>query len=825
MRTYSALVFDNQQLMTFINQLPSGKGSSNLVQILSTQPATIASRYAAYIKQQLPECEVIGHSTRHVIFESQIHHGGTLICVAQFDHTYFSSASIELNDEPEQDAQALIKKLELSDNSKAIISFAHVTNSWDYNLYQALGNCCDVPISGGLAASVDGRKEWLLHGVHTFHKAAVCVALHSDVLQAWRSAFSEWNTIGSPLCVTSATGTILHSINHQPAHLVYRDRLADGRDLSLEQMLSFPLQLSNQQICIPTAIYPDGSIEFDKPVELGDELQMCYNHPSLTLEQVRHDVRHLAQFNPQAIFIYNCESRLEFIEGMSEIKPFDKFESCNGSYCMGELFKDKQQDVLHHSMTYLALSEDPNRKPLTLSEETESFPISPLFHLIRYSIDELDETRIEMEQKLAKQTEKLINSYRVDKRTGLKNRIALQEALKTVDPDEHVITLKLSNFHQVNEKYGYQVADELIRDLSDHFVDRLSNRHGSVLIKSLYYIGTAEWAIVFHSQQSSDLIKQEFSQFADHIEHINFEPYGLPEVDYLSVSIIGGIASVADFPNVSGDELLLKAIDARRQGKVRNTHFMNARDCDTTMEEHKDRLSLMGSVSRAILNQRIITYSQPIFAAHSREQLSQECLVRIEDDGEIIAPGRFLPIIEGTHLYTRLSRYMMTSTLDYMADKTESFSINLSPQDMLSDRTLSILEQAVRKLNDPSRLGIEVLESEQIKDFGRMAEVCGHFKRMGVRILVDDFGSGYSNIDEIIRLEPDVIKLDGSLIKTIDIDNKQRQITGQLVQLCQVLNAKTVAEFVHNQQVCQIAEDLGVDYLQGFYLAEPTRLF
>ncbi|KOO11264.1 diguanylate cyclase, partial [Vibrio xuii] len=249
-------------------------------------------------------------------------------------------------------------------------------------------------------------------------------------------------------------------------------------------------------------------------------------------------------------------------------------------------------------------------------------------------------------------------------------------------------------------------------------------------VDNFYYIGTAEWAIVFRSNMRSELIKREFSRFVDQIEHINFEPYGLPEVDHLSVSIIGGIASVADFPDISGDELLLKAIDARRQGKVRNTHFTNAKDCAVTKDEYQDRLELMGIVSRAILNQRIITFSQPIFAAHSREQVSQECLVRIEDEGEIISPGRFLPIIEGTHLYTRLSRYMMESTLGYMANRQESFSINLSPQDMLSDRTLYLLEQAVLKMNDPRRLGIEVLESEQIKDFARMKEVCGHFSKM-----------------------------------------------------------------------------------------------
>ena len=83
-----------------------------------------------------------------------------------------------------------------------------------------------------------------------------------------------------------------------------------------------------------------------------------------------------------------------------------------------------------------------------------------------------------------------------------------------------------------------------------------------------------------------------------------------------------------------------------------------------------------------------------------------------------------------------------------MADKQSPFSINLSPQDLLSDKTLEILEAAISGMNDPTRLGLEVLESEQIKDYGRMIEVCDHFRSLGARIIVDDFGAGYSNIDE-----------------------------------------------------------------------------
>ncbi|MFM2588321.1 EAL domain-containing protein [Vibrio sp. TBV020] len=820
MRTYSALITNSQQLQSFLQDIPSGNSASYLVQILSTDTEQVACSYADLLLLHLPHCQIIGHSTRHTMFDGQIHHEGSLVLLSYFEHSLVTSTSVQLDNNLESLVEEVLAKLEIGSTSKSIISFSAHANG----LYQALGAAIETPMSGGLASSVDGREEWVLWGNQTYHNAAVLAGLHGEKLMVYRNAFSEWTPIGGTLRVTDAQGTILKSLDYQPTYSIYQQRLADDCPITLEQMYSFPLKASGGQISSLREIYLDGSIRLDNAISIGDEVRICYNHPSLTLEQVRYDVVQLARHNPESVFIYNCESRLEFLEGVSETKPFDHLESSNGSYCMGELYRGDIQETLHHSMTYLALSEDSERPEIVIDEHSE-FPVSPLFHLIRHSIDELNQAQKGMEHKLAKQAERLIESYRLDKHTGLKNRVALQERLKVFKDHEHVITIKLSNFHQVNEKYGYQVADELIRDLSDHFIDRLSQRRGNEFVKNLYYIGTAEWAIVFSSDVTSTKIQQDFSTFADQIERINFEPYGLPEVDYLSVSITGGIASACDFPDIPGDELLLKSIDARRTGKERNTHFFNAKDCSMSVEQQQDKIELMGIVSRAILKKRIITYSQPIFAANTREQKSQECLVRIEDEGSIIAPGRFLPIIEGTHLYTRLSRYMLSSTLNYMADKQDSFSINLSPQDMLSDKTLYLLEESIAKLNDPYRLGIEVLESEQIKDFGRMSEICSHFKNMGVRLLVDDFGSGYSNIDEIIRLEPDIIKLDGSLIKTIDRDVKQRQITGQLVKLCQVLNAKTVAEFVHNREVCEIAEDLGVDYLQGFYLAEPTRLF
>ncbi len=100
---------------------------------------------------------------------------------------------------------------------------------------------------------------------------------------------------------------------------------------------------------------------------------------------------------------------------------------------------------------------------------------------------------------------------------------------------------------------------------------------------------------------------------------------------------------------------------------------------------------------------------------------------------------------------------MITHTFNMMRHRPEAFSINLSPQDLMSERTLQHLEAAIKSVVNPSRVGLEVLESEQIKDYGRMIEVCNHFRTLGATIIVDDFGSGYSNIDLIVKLEPQVI--------------------------------------------------------------------
>ncbi|MCC3802781.1 EAL domain-containing protein [Vibrio parahaemolyticus] len=785
MRAFSKRVHDVSQLNDFLVTSQLHPDKQYLVQILSTQSRECAVALAKAVLSMLPNAHVIGHSTRNVILDGDIFTSGCLINLIEFDQTTLTSAVQAYSFSPDIDGGELKRSLQLQSNSQVIISFAVQIERRDYPLYQTFATE-NVRVSGGLAQTIEDGC-WVLYQNQTYDNAVVAVALHSDTLKTWTDAYSEWNPIGMPHKVTHAKGTRLYCLGERKALDVYKHYLADGHDVTINQLLSFPLYretLGRKEVCTVTELHADGSMSFDRPWCLGDEVQFCYNHPSLTLEQVRHGVVELAMHQPEVVMIYNCASRLDFIDSSDEVQS------------------------------------------LNLPKPQVSASISPLFSLIRNAIGDLNHMNAHMGYQLDRQTRKLQESYRRDSRTGLQNRVALQERLSHIDCDEHLLTLKLLNFSHINEKYGYRVGDQLLKDLSMHFTNRLRKRLGMPAALQLYSIGVGEWAFVFKAEQSSETIKQHFTRFADAVEQTNFEPLGLREIDYLSISLCGGLVSRRDFPSASPDELLLKGIEARRSGVRSNTHICNAKDIEVSEDVRKEQLGWLSCVSRAILKQNIITYSQPIVHAYSHLPASQECLVRIlEEDGTVIAPGRFLPIISDTHLYTRLSRHMIRSTLHYMRDKKGDFSINLSPQDLLSDKTLMLLEHEISRLNDSTRIGLEVLESEQIKDYGRMIEVCSHFRKLGARIIVDDFGSGYSNIDEILKLEPEVIKLDGSLIRDIDKDLKQRKIASQLVRLCQVFNAETVAEFVHNREVCKIAQDMGVDYLQGYYLGEPTRLF
>jgi EAL domain-containing protein (putative c-di-GMP-specific phosphodiesterase class I) len=120
------------------------------------------------------------------------------------------------------------------------------------------------------------------------------------------------------------------------------------------------------------------------------------------------------------------------------------------------------------------------------------------------------------------------------------------------------------------------------------------------------------------------------------------------------------------------------------------------------------------------------------------------------------------------------------------------------------------------------RVTFELLESEKVNDFNKVVHFFNEIKRYGAKVAIDDFGSGFSNFSYIIKLNPDFIKIDGSLIKDIDKDKNAQIVVETIVNFSKKLGIKTVAEFVHSSTVLSTVKQLGINYSQGYFIDMPS---
>jgi len=135
---------------------------------------------------------------------------------------------------------------------------------------------------------------------------------------------------------------------------------------------------------------------------------------------------------------------------------------------------------------------------------------------------------------------------------------------------------------------------------------------------------------------------------------------------------------------------------------------------------------------------------------------------------------------------------------------------------------MNVFKYKIKQYNiDPSRVFLEILESVTSLQSPESEKIFKEFKKIGFNISIDDFGTETSNFSRILSLDTDIIKIDGSFIKNLDTDENSVKIVETIVSFAQKIDAKTIAEFVHNEKIFNIVKDLGVDYSQGYYFSAP----
>lgn len=190
----------------------------------------------------------------------------------------------------------------------------------------------------------------------------------------------------------------------------------------------------------------------------------------------------------------------------------------------------------------------------------------------------------------------------------------------------------------------------------------------------------------------------------------------------------------------------------------------------------------------------------------------------------MLSPYLFIDVAKKFKLYHKITKDIFEHTFKDFEYLTDEFSINLSYIDIINHHTNEFIFKMLDSYpNVAKRLTIEFLETENIMDYEFLIQFTDQLRQYGTKVALDDFGSGYSNWNNILKLKPDYLKIDGSLIQNLLNNQNNINIIKLIVEFSKINGIKTVAEFVDNEKLAQLIIDLGIDYSQGYLYAQPKE--
>jgi len=414
-----------------------------------------------------------------------------------------------------------------------------------------------------------------------------------------------------------------------------------------------------------------------------------------------------------------------------------------------------------------------------------------------------------LEKEVDSKTAELRKQLFIDDLTQLPNRKKLFKDIKDSNSDGALLILNIDDFKEINDFYGQNVGDYILVEFAKRLQDFLEDEKNITLSR----LSGDEFALFFLYKPLYRSFMRVVNNLIKEVEKMIFE-YEQSEI-FIRATIGGTMDS---------HEMLEKADIALKLAKEQKKYFLLYDKKFDLKRQYKENMEWVQKIKSAIKEDRIVPYFQPIFNTKTQTVASYECLIRLIDtDGSVISPYRFLTIAQKSKLYPQLTQIMLEKSCQYFQHKDTTFSVNLSITDILDVDMVAYIQKCVKKHDVNNKIVFEILETEGIENYEEVASFISNMKRVGCRISIDDFGSGYSSFEHILKLDIDYIKIDGSLIKNLETDINSQIIVETIVDFAKKLNLTIVAEFVHNQGVLAKVKSLDIERVQGFYLGEPAK--
>jgi diguanylate cyclase (GGDEF)-like protein len=409
-------------------------------------------------------------------------------------------------------------------------------------------------------------------------------------------------------------------------------------------------------------------------------------------------------------------------------------------------------------------------------------------------------------RKLLELQQDIKKAARRDRLTGLGNRLCFEEDRQHFEHPA-VLLLNIDHFKNVNAFYGIPAGDYVLKTLADLIRTKIPMMWHSYV----YRTGADDFVILFEDKVLTN--PQELSTVL--LQEIEHYPFRYQDYD---ISISVSIAMSRVEPLLETADMAYKFIESRR------IRFLEYQDELGIYQRIEHNLNTWRMLKNALERDALVPYFQPIVNNATNKVEKYECLARIIDiHGTVLSPGVFMDVAKQSGLYAEITMRMIEKSFAAFLHEPYEFSINLAPEDILDTQVRKFIRKQLKAFPHVAKRAIfEILENEHIEDYGAVREFIQEVKKYGCQIAIDDFGAGYANLNHLVNLHVDYIKIDASLIKNLNTNLNSQILVQTIVEFSSKIKIKALtAEFVSSEEIQHMVTTMGVDYSQGYYLGIP----
>ena len=433
--------------------------------------------------------------------------------------------------------------------------------------------------------------------------------------------------------------------------------------------------------------------------------------------------------------------------------------------------------------------------------------IAPLFNIdgeiseyiaIRYEVTDLIEKDLTIEKQ------------NVDSTTDLANNNKLLTDL-SLDRSVHVAMLSICELVNIQTTYHIEVYHEALQQIGK-ILKKLSPANCRV-----YRYSESLFALTTSSQHPIRLFVEQCAA----LQRTFIQTDVTTSLSQFNLNMTIGIAQYLD-----GNDPLNQSRIVLANAEEQNQAIAVFDDKSALHHSLMSSIAWGNRLQQAVDSNRIVIFGQKIVDSHY-QTFATEVLMRYYDQANdyYTSPIEFLEFAKKAKFYNKLTQQVAVKAFSYFSALKQRFTLNITRADIADLKTRRILLTLLAQHQLGDRVIIELVESENYDiDNSKITEFLVQVKSYQALIAIDDFGTGYSNFEYLTRIPVDIIKIDGTLIKSIAENEKHQLIVSTIVNFCKSLNIRVVAEFIENTEILEKVQALNVDYLQGYYFDKPSLL-